>query len=181
MDVTAEAARLRALYEAKAVAELDEADPSPASSSVRWSGSPLARTAFVKGSPSPDERAGGTAFSGGDGRAAEKAAAALGLDGGLFFTCSRPDPAMDPRQRAERLATQLEAVDPATVIATDAEAAEDLAAAFGLADLPFGQPARSLGRTLLAVDGLEASLGDEARKRRVWAQMRTLSAGATAP
>lgn len=180
MDAAAEAARLRRTFEVKAVAELEDAGPTPAGSAVRWSGDPVARTAFVKGTPSAADREAGAAFAGGDGEAAAKAAAALALDGaGLFFTCSRPDPALSPEQRADRLGLQIEAVDPATVIATDADAAQDLAAAFGLQELVFGSPVRRSGRTLLAVDGLEASLSDETRKRRVWTQMRGLAAGPT--
>ena len=40
--------------------------------------------------------------------------------------------------------------------------------------LSFGVPAHVRGRVLLAVDGLEASLADEARKKRVWEQFRGL-------
>lgn len=168
-----ETARLRALYEAKARAELDAAGPA----AVRWSGDPLARVVFVKGVPSEADTAAGLAFAGADGDAARKAAAALGIaGGGLLFLCSRPGPNLDASQRAERLGLQIEAADPAIVVAADAEAADDLAVAFGLSGLPAGEPARCLGRTLGALDGLEASLSDEDLKRRVWAQLRALAA-----
>ena len=62
---------------------------------------------------------------------------------------------------------------PRLAVALDAVAAHDLAAAAGLESLPFGKPSW-WGRTLLAVDGLEASLTDAARKRRVWSQFKGL-------
>jgi hypothetical protein len=73
-----------------------------------------------------------------------------------------------------RVALYLEACDPAVVIALDREAGDDLAEAVGLPALRFGEPEHVRGRVLLAVDGLEASLADAARKKRVWAQLRSL-------
>jgi hypothetical protein len=56
-------------------------------------------------------------------------------------------------------------------VALDARAAEDLAAAFDLPRLAFGVETCTAGRRLVALDGLEASLGDTASKRRVWEQI----------
>ena len=48
------------------------------------------------------------------------------------------------------------------------------AEAAGLPALLFGDPVVLNGRTLLAVDGLEESLDDPARKRRVWQHFQSL-------
>jgi hypothetical protein len=58
-------------------------------------------------------------------------------------------------------------------VALDAHAAEDLGLAFGV-KMAFGEPVMQQGRTLLAVDGLEASLDDPARKACVWRQFKAL-------
>lgn len=170
-----EVARLRGLDEDRARAELDAADLEPDRVSVRWSGEPLARTLFVKGVPSSADGSAGSAMAGPDGEAARKVAAALGIDReGVAFTCSRPDGAADAGRRAERLGLQIEALDPAVVIATDGEAAADVTTAMRTDALAFGTPVRKDGRVYLAVDGFEACLDDESHKRRVWAQLRPL-------
>jgi hypothetical protein len=89
-----------------------------------------------------------------------------------FFTLSRPEPGIAPERRADRLRAQIETVDPELIIAVDAEAAADIAEAFGIAPLPFGTVVPVLGRRIVACDGLEASLTDPARKKRVWSQLR---------
>lgn len=164
------------LYEAKARAELALADASaPGSDLVPGAGAPLARTMLLKGLPGPAERVGGSALCGADGDAAALALAALGYDPeDTFRLVSRPEPGIKRDRCANRLRLAVEAVDPHLVVALDAEAAEDLAQAFGVAPLRFGKPAIVLGRTLLAVDGLEASLTDPVRKRRVWRQLQTV-------
>lgn len=165
---------LRALYEAKAVAELAHAESlAPGSDRVAARGDLLAGVALVKGLPGPAETSGGAALSGADGEAADKALAALGHDPArVWRTLSRPEPGIEIEQRAERLRLQLEAVDAELVIALDAEAAADLVVAFGVEPLRFGEVRPVGGRRLLAVDGLEASLGDEKRKGVVWKQLR---------
>ena len=167
--------RVRALYEARALAEIAAADAlAPGSDVIAWSGELLADVALVKGFAGPAEAAGGRALSGNDGEAAAKALEALGWPPSCWFaTLSRPEPTIPPEARAQRLRLQVEAVDPAVVIALDAKAAEDVAAAFALDEgLGFGQARRAAGRTLVAVDGLEESLGDPNRKRRVWSQLK---------
>lgn len=168
------AAELRALYEAKVRAELAAADAlAPGSDRVAARGELLATLALVKGLPGPAEASGGAALSGADGEAADKALAALGHDPARAFrVLSRPEPGLEPDRRSERLRLALEAVDPELVIALDAEAAEDLASAFGIAPLRFGEERIVLGRRLVAVDGLEASLADEKRKAAVWRQLQ---------
>lgn len=166
------------LFLAKVRAELEAAEAlAPGSDAVAWRGDLLARVVAVKGLPGPAEVAGGDACSGADGEALAKALEALAHDpASVFCTLSRPEPGIELERRSDRLRAQIEAVDPSLVLALDAEAAEDLAAAFGVAPLRFGRETRVLGRRLVAVDGLEASLTDPARKRRVWSQLKAAAA-----
>ncbi len=160
---------------AKVRAELAQADQLAAISHAgTWSGSLFPAVALVKGVGGPAEAAGGAVLSGPDGEAAHKALEALGLDGATWLTLSRPSADTDPVLAATRLHHQLLAVDPDIVVALDDVAAQDLAAAFGIRSLPFGVATAKAGMTLLAVDGLEASLDDEDRKRAVWSQFRGL-------
>jgi hypothetical protein len=131
----------------------------------------------VKGSPGPAEASGGAAFSGVDGEAAVKALTALGYsEDDLYFTLSRPETGIDSSRLIARLRAQIEAVDPALVLAVDTAAADDVAAAFGVARPSWGREVQALGRRIVAVDGLEASLTDRARKRRVWEQLKSARA-----
>ncbi len=167
---------IAALCEAKVRAELAAADAAAGlqASVPSWSGSVFPAVALLKGEPGPAAQAGGGAITGPDGEAAEKALAALGMGGATWSTLSRPAPGLSTERAATRLRTQLCAVDPAVAVALDAVAASDLAAAYGLGSLGFGTPVAAGGMTLLAVDGLEASLDDEPRKRAVWSQLRGL-------
>lgn len=161
---------------AKARAELRRADELVQGAAViKSSGGPFAGVVLVKGTPGAIDLEKGHALAGEDGDAARKAIAALGYDGPFFGTISRPAGA-EPGAAASRLRLQIEAVEAAAVVALDATAAEDLAAAFGLPPLAFGVAVHLSGRTLLAVDGLEASLSEDARKRRVWEQFKGLVA-----
>jgi len=169
-------ADLSALFHAKARAELKAADgKAPGSDIVRSAGAEFAETALVKGLSGPAEATGGSALEGPDGDAADRALEALGYDPALSFRIvSRVEQGVASERRIKRLRLALEATDPDVVIALDKEAAEDVASAFDIAELRFGRPVRVLGRTLVAVDGLEASLTDEARKRRVWRQLKSV-------
>jgi len=168
----------RSLHEARVRAELAAADAlAPGSDAVRVRGALLADVAVVKGLAGPAEAAGDPALSDADGVALALALVALGHSLlGVFYTLSRPEPGIDPARRAERLRLQLEAVDPALVIALDAEAAADLAEAFGTAAFVPGQMVRVLGRRVVALEGFEASLGDAKRKRRAWEQLKAARA-----
>jgi hypothetical protein len=127
----------------------------------------------VKGLPGPAESSGGAALSGADGAAADKALEALGWDpASAFRTLSRPEPETPQEIRAARLRLQIEAVDPALVLALDAEAASDVAEAFAIALPKFGASVRAGGRRIVAVEGLEASLSQPPRKKRVWRQLQ---------
>ncbi|MDP2181774.1 MAG: hypothetical protein Q8K99_04300 [Actinomycetota bacterium] len=169
---------IRALYEAKVAAELALADSrAPGSDVIAWSGDVLASVMLVKGLPGPAEATGGAALSGADGAAADKALEALGHGSArVFRMLSRPESGIDFAARAQRLRGALEAVDPGLAIALDAEAAEDLAAVLGLARSRFGTAEHVMGRTFVAVDGLEASLADGVRKKRVWKQFQAATA-----
>lgn len=168
------AEKIRALHEARAGIELAAADSAaPGSDRVASRGSLFAGVMLVKGLPGPAEASGGAAMSGADGEALGKALEALGWsETDAFFTLSRPHPDIDTVRRAERLRLQTEAIDPQVVVALDADAAADLAHAFGLPELKSGRVLVARGRRLLAVDGFEASLGDERGKRRVWSQLK---------
>jgi hypothetical protein len=170
--------QVRELFEERAKAELAAADAlAPGSDSVAWSGALFAAVAVVKGLPGPAEATGGAALTGADGEAARKALSALGWDAdAVFTTLSRPEPGLPLERRGDRLRMQIEAVEPQLVLALDAEAAEDLAEAFGIARPAFGAETRVLGRRIVAVDGLEASLADPARKKRVWTQLQAAKA-----
>ncbi len=168
---------------AKVRAELERADEMlPAPTSIAWAGDLFPAVAIVKGEPGPAEQAGDAVLSGPDGEAVAKALAALGLDGvASWRVLSRPTPDVTSPHAAGRLRQQLAAVDPSLVIALDATAALDVAAALGI-DVPaFGMPVAAGGMVVLTVDGLEASLGDEARKREIWRQLRGLGRAVVYP
>ncbi|MDH4139120.1 MAG: hypothetical protein OEV43_00945 [Coriobacteriia bacterium] len=160
-------------------AELAQADREvPGGVELGSGGDLFAHIVLLKGLPGPAESAGGGALSGPDGDAARKALAALGIeDIAVFSALTRPESSAEPESTARRVRRIVEAIDPVAVVALDADAAADLARAFGVRRIPFGKPVQSLGRTLLAVDGLEASLVEPARKRRVWAQFKRLQIG----
>ncbi len=170
-----EAEQIRHLYEARVRHEIDASEEDAGRDTVRWAGDLSARTLFVKGEPSEADAAAGAAFAGEDGDAARKALAALGrIDGGVAFTCSRP-PGLSAAARDRRLLTQLEALDPGTVIAADAAAAADVARVLGSGGLAPGKPTGVRGREVLALSGLEECLRDEGKKRIVWAELRSLA------
>lgn len=169
------AARVRALFERKVRAELEDADVAAGGQAVPWAGDPLASIAAVKGERGPAERSGGEAFSGPDGEALRKALEALGERRSVFFACSALAGAEDAAA-VKRIRAQLATVDPSVVVAVDEMAALVVAAAFGVRSLAPGKLVRVGSSTLLALDGLEASLADERRKARVWAQLRALAA-----
>lgn len=175
--IDATAAEIRASHEVRARAELEAADAlCPGSDAVPWAGALLAEIALVKGHRGPAEESGGAALTGADGDAAKLALGRLGYDWSRAFrTLSRPEPGSELPRLAQRLRLQIEAVDAEVVIALDAVAASDLAQALGSPPLVLGKTRRIGGRTLLAVDGLEASLGDARLKRRVWNQMKAVA------
>jgi hypothetical protein len=166
------------LYETRARDELAAADAlAPGSDAVASQGALLAEVVLVKGLAGPAEATGGAALCGPDGEAALKALEALGWSrDSAFRTLSHPEPGIPAERRGDRLRMQIEAVDPVLVLALDVEAAVDLAEAFGIAQPRLGEAVRVLGRRIVAVDGLEASLADLARKKRVWRQLQAAKA-----
>jgi hypothetical protein len=172
------AAALAAAYEAKARAELGDADAIAAAMPGAWAGTIVGpRIAFVVGEPhgpgpeAPllDERAAG---------AVSKAADALGAHGAVFTIASQPAGGAGEEARGRRLRLALEAVDPIAVIALDAHAADDLAAAFGMEDLRPGRPVRVAGRTLGSAGDFASSLGDPDAKAKSWIAMKAIAAAA---
>jgi hypothetical protein len=172
------AEQIRTQFEERARVELKAADALvPGSDAVASTGALLTEVVLVKGLAGPAEASGGFALSGADGDAALKALVALGWDErAVFRTLSRPQPGASSARRAHRLRMQIEAVDPTLVLALDAEAAADVGAAFSVAAPAWGQESRVLGRRFVAVDGLEASLGEPTRKRHVWRQLQAARA-----
>ena len=172
---------LRAQHEARVRTELAAADRLlPGSDGVPSAGTHFATIVVVKGLPGPAEASGKPAMSGADGAAARKALGALGWEAdSAFFMLSRPGSSADAPRRAARLRFQIEAVDPEFVLAVDTDAAADVAEALGLERLALGAVVRADGRRVLACDGLEASLSDANRKRRVWSQLKLATPPAT--
>lgn len=175
-----EAAALRALYEAKARAELSDADEAADVGPGGWRGDVMAAVALVVGAP---DVATGELLPEAAGEAIAKALAALGFEAGSeFVIASRPSSTLGDEQVARRLRLSIEAVDPPLVLALDAVAAKDLVAAFGLTDLPLGAPASAFGRTLGYVGEFAASLGDDRAKARAWGAMKAVTrSGAATP
>ena len=170
-----DAARIDGMYRAKARAEIADAESLvPGDAIVRGHGDELADVLLLKGEPGPADIEAGRALAGRDGEAAESALEALGVEGARYAACSRVG-AVGEAERARRVRLLVEAIDPRLIVALDPVAAADLAAAFGV-DVPAaGEVVRILGRRVLALDGLEASLGDERLKRRVWKQLKALA------
>jgi len=178
-DTSAEAARIDALYRAKARAEVAAAEALlPGATVVRGQGDLLADVLLVKGDPGPGDTAKKRALAGDDGVAIGRALDALGVSSARFALCTRVG--RPGTQRIERLRLMTEAIDPRAVVLLDGEAAEDFARAFACPSFVPGEVVRVLGREVVALDGFEASLADESRKRRVWRQLKVLERSPTA-
>jgi len=170
-----DADEVRSAYEAKAVAELADADALTGAPAGSWSGPALgARIAFLVGHAAAakpqalmDERT---------LDAVTKAAEAFGAGDAIFAAATRTDGAADAAALAARLRLLIEAADPSVVIALDPDAASDLAAAFGLEELRPGAPVHLLGRALGAVGDFAASLDDAGAKTRAWTAMKATAA-----
>lgn len=178
-----EAAAVLRSYEAKAAAELRDADKTlGVRIPVTGTGDPAGRVLLLKGEPAPADLGAGVAFAGPDGEAAAKAVEALGHDPAhAWMTCTRPVAGLAEAAYAERLRLVVEAVDPILVVALDPVAGADLAAASGVAALEQGRPLEVMGRTIGSTESLAASLPDMEAKARVWRQMRSIAAGAGGP
>lgn len=173
-DITDEAERLDALFRAKALAEIAVAEALAGDEgAVRGQGDELADVLLAKGEPGPDDLDAGRALAGADGEAAGKALDALGIAPARFAFCTRSTD-LPESARLERTRLMVEAVDPRIIIALDPLAAGDVLNAYGCKPVPAGTLTRVQGRAFVALEGLEASLSDEALKRRVWRQLKAL-------
>ncbi len=164
--------RVSALYADKAAEELrigraDVGDPS-----VPDAGRLDAAVMFLKAEAGPAEAAGLPVLSGPDGQAVVRALEALGFEPDSWFATLVGEDGVGDATRALR--ATIEAVDPYAVVALDTNAGRALADAQGVEPLSPGRPVRVSGRVLLALDGLERSLGRPDLKRRVWSQLRAL-------
>jgi hypothetical protein len=176
---------LRAAYEAKALAELADADallglrPGAGRGPRAWNGPVLGpRIAFVVAAPAAGAGSGGM-LDEAAADAASKAADALGAGpAGAFTIASRPAGKGSATARARRLRLAIEAVDPLVVIALDTDAAADVAAAFDLDGLPVGRPVSGAGRVLGSAGDFADSLADAAAKARAWSAMKGIAAAA---
>jgi hypothetical protein len=179
---------LRAAYEAKALAELDDADalvgpgrhrPTSGHRARTWSGPVLGpRIAFVIATPNAAADS-DALLDEVTADAASKAADALGAGpAGAFTIVSRPAGTASAKARARRLRLAMEAVDPLAVIALDADAAADVAAAFELDGLRPGRPVSAGGRVLGAAGEFADSLGNATAKAHAWSAMKAIAAAA---
>ena len=177
----ADPAYLERLFRAKAAAEREQADAlDPPSAGLGSDGPPTAAVLLLKGEYGPATASAAGPMPGplspAEVEAASKALAALGLPAGDLAALATRGVASPPSEAADRrLSLAVEACDPAWVVALDGVAAEDAARALGIEALGFGKPLVVAGRVWLAVDGLEASRADPARKRRVWVQLKALA------
>ncbi|PKQ10355.1 MAG: hypothetical protein CVT69_00145 [Actinobacteria bacterium HGW-Actinobacteria-9] len=172
----ARVAALAVLYDARTTAELaDAAGMLPGSDRIPHGGDLHAGILLVKGLPGPAEETGAPVLSGPDGDAALRALGALGVGGAYCAVLSRPGAASDERAVAMRLRHMIESIDPWCVIALDGVAALDVSQALGCPTPDFGVPVRVTGRSVVAVDGLEASLTDPIRKKRVWSHLKAVA------
>lgn len=172
----ARTAELNTIFDARLAVELDDAAILVTGSDrVPYGGDARAGVLLVKGLPGPAEETGGRVLSGLDGTAAMSALEALGVGPAYCAVVSRPGVADDEAAVALRLRHIIEAFDPWCVVALDGVAALDVSQAFGSATPVFGVAVRFGARVFVAVDGLEASLSDPVRKKRVWAQLKALT------
>ena len=167
---------LSALYEAKALAELGDAD-ALAGVTAGWSGDPLGGVALVVGALSRTEGDAAGVLAPDLEEAVGKALAALGFERDSVFALASRPPGARAAGLAARLRLALEAVDAPLALALDPQAADDLAAAFALERLQPGTPVRAAGRVLGYTGDFAGSLGDDTAKGRVWTAMRAAAAG----
>ena len=148
-----------ALYEAKALAELADADALAGVAEGGWSGDPLGAVVLVV-SGAATGRTGDDLLPADLGEAVGKALAALGFEeGSTFVIASRPGEA-GPGRAGASLAPRAGGGRPPARARAGREAADDLAAAFGLPGLDPGA-GQVAGRVLGSARGdFAASLAD---------------------
>lgn len=161
---------------------------------VRMAGNAFSPIVLVKGELNVDERDGTELLFGADGKALRAALSAIGWEPQDFCTLAAVAGPGDPAVvggldegsplPVELFREALEALDPEAVVLLDAAAADLMREAyadalaiiedFNTAMLKPGLVAPVLGRRVLALDGFEASLGDPAKKQRMWAYLKQL-------
>ena len=129
---------------------------------------------FCKGRPGAAERSGQEPFSGPDGKALRASLVALGYApehwAGLA-TWATDGTALD----TELLLCAVLALDPATLVACDDEAAQALCGAFvtNALEVP-GQVVAVCGMRMLGLGGFEDALGDDRSKQLMWARLKLI-------
>ncbi len=150
-------------------------------------GSPMALVVAVRGNSCtiPMLDGGGGFLDGPDGEALSKTLDSMGYPKGSLMGVQLPDDLGAPSSKMTTADLRLiiEVVDPIAVAALDRRALEALTEAFDgkveervVAGDVTGRVSRHvLGRLLVFVDDLEASLGSQDGKRRAWLELRNLS------
>jgi len=172
-----DADQVRSAYEAKAAAELSDADATTNAPSGSWDGPVLgARIAFLVGRASCVSPAASDLLDERTLDAVMKAAEALGAGQDVFLAATRPIETPDGAAVVRRLRLLVEAADPPVVVALDPDAAYDLAAAFEVGELRPASPVYVFGRAIGAVGDFTASLDDPGAKTRAWSAMKAVAA-----
>lgn len=169
----------RHIYVEKARAELS----ALAGRGVRMGGNAFSSVLVMKGRLTDDELAGATAFSGEDGRALKASLERLGYPPEDWETLLSCDDAGDPLA-PELLREAIAALDPATVIVCDDEAAAAMREAFAdelvtIEELPAamlepGYIATVRGIRVMALGGFAAALASPQAKQLMWARLKQL-------
>ena len=169
----------RERYLAKAHAELD----GLASRGVVMAGNAFSSVLLLKGSPSDTEVSGGSLLGGEDGKALRAALQALGYAPQDWAGLAAWDAQGEPLG-ADLLRQTVCALDPATLIICDDEAAHavreayaaDLASleSFEEAMLMEGVVAQVAGMRVLNLGGFAAALADKAQKQVMWRRLKQL-------
>ena len=169
----------RRVYVDKTRAELE----GLAARGVRMGGNAFSSVLVAKGQLSDDEMAGAEPFSGADGAALKASLARLGYppeDWETLLTCDDTDNPLSPELLREAIA----ALDPATVIVCDDEAAAAMRDAFAdelvaIEELPVamlepGYIAYVRGIRVMALGGFAAALASPQAKQLMWARLKQL-------
>lgn len=169
----------RELYLGKARADLAELERL----GLRMAGNAFSSVLLLKGLPNEAEKNGEAPLSGADGGALRAALTALGYapeDWCALLACDGEGTPL----AGETLRLAVCALDPATLVACDDQAASVLREAyadelaqrvdFDEAMLAPGRVVLLLGMRVMVLDGFEAALGDAHRKQVMWARLKQL-------
>lgn len=158
-------------YSSKTHGELEQL----ARAGVQTAGNAFSSVLLVKGEPGAAELQGGDVFSGADGMALRAALGALGYapEDWCGIAC------WDGRGITIAPAlfrTAIATLDPATIVATDAVAANLIGVAYDLDTLPLGVGGVGMvrGMRVLCLDGFEAALGQMRTKQVMWARLKQI-------